>query len=247
MEKKSNQKGTSGRTNNWTCIVYQDSLPSDWISQLEETAIQVCISPLHDMDVWTKKDEKNNPKHVAGAPKKPHRHVVIMYGDGNKKSLEQVQEDFGFLNGTDFKRVLSKVGMIQYLDHRFCRTKHHYDERDVISLNGFNYEDVVNVPTDKEIDIACREIRAYICDKNIIEFCDIQDVCDEQGETSVWFKAIKVQTYQICKYIDSKRNKFKDAEKEKEKEITKQLNEVKKLKAELAEVRKNSDLDTYSE
>ena len=221
-EKKSKQKGTAGRTNNWTCIVYHDSLPNDWLSQLEETAIQICISPLHDMDKWTEKDEKKNSEHVAGTPKKAHRHVVIMYGDGNKKSLEQVKEDFGFLNGTDFKKVLSKIGMIQYLDHRFCRTKHHYDERDIISLNGFDYDEVVNTPTDKELDIACKEMRAYIVENNIVEFCDVQDVCDEQGETSTWFRALKFYTYQMCKYIDSRRNKIKDSMKLKEKKFKQQ-------------------------
>lgn len=201
---------TDNRTPNWSCIVYPDSLPVDWISQVEETGVEVCVSPLHDCDVWTHKDEMEDPKHVEGQPKKPHRHVVIMYGKSNKKSIDQVKEDFGFLNGTKFKKVKSLIGMIQYLDHRFCTTKHHYDERDVQAFNGFDYEEVVNAPTDKQIRMVLREIRLFVRSEGIYDFCVLQDYVDDNEELIIWSKVIEANQFKLAGYITSRRCKRND-------------------------------------
>ena len=201
------------RTPNWSCIVYEDSLPSDWIERLEETTLEVCVSPWHDKDVWTKADEEKNPLHIAGEPKKKHRHVVIMYGKGNKKSKEQVMEDFGFLNGTQFKKVKSLVGIIQYLDHRFCINKHHYDEREVISLNGFDYDEIVNTPSEKQTRLILKEIRVYCRENSIYDFCDIQDIVDDNEELTTWAKVLDANQFKIANYITSRRCKKQDEEK----------------------------------
>lgn len=207
------QKGTDNRTNNWSCIVYEDSLPTDWLERLEETTIEVCISPWHDKDVWTKHDEERNPEHKEGTPKKKHRHVVIMYGKGNKKSKEQVMNDFSFLNGTTFKKVKSLIGMIQYLDHRFCLHKHHYDESDVIALNGFDYEEVVNTPTDRQSRTILREIRLFCRENEIFDFCDLQDYVDDNEELITWSKILDSNQFKMSQYITSRRCKKHDEEK----------------------------------
>ena len=201
------------RTPNWSCIIYEDSVPNDYITQLEETGVEVCISPWHDMDVWTERDQAKNPEHVAGTPKKKHRHVVIMYGKGNKKSIDQVLEDFGFLNGTNFKRVKSVTGMIQYLTHKFCTTKHVYDERDVISLNGFDYDEVANTPTDKQTRLILKEMRTFIRVESIYDFCDFQDYVDENEELVTWSKVLDSNQYKIEHFITSRRCKLLDKKK----------------------------------
>ena len=201
------------RTPNWSCIVYEDSLSKDYLAKLEETCVEICISPWHDMDRWTASDEQENPEHKEGELKKKHKHVVIMYGKGNKKSIEQVKEDFGFLNGTNFKKVKSVSGMIQYLDHRFCKTKHHYDERDIVSLNGFDYDEVVNLPSDKQTRIVLREMRVFCRDNEIFDFCDLQDLIDDDDSLVTWSKVLDSNQSKIVQYITSRRCKKKDEEK----------------------------------
>lgn len=211
------------RTPNWSCIVYPDSLPQDWEDQLDESTIEVCVSPLHDCDVWTEKDEKKNPEHKAGTPKKPHYHVVIMYGKGNKKSLDQVKEDFGFLNGTQFKKVKSLIGMIQYLDHRYCQNKHHYDEREVKSFGGFDYDDLVNTPTDKQAVLMLKDMRQYIIENDIIDLCDFQDAVDCDEELTAWNKVLNDNYYKMNCYITSRRNKARDKAKAESQKSPRQL------------------------
>ena len=198
------------RTPNWSCIVYEDSLPKDYIEQLEETTCEICLSPWHDMDLWTEKDEKQNPEHKAGSLKKKHRHVVIMYGKGNKKSIEQVKEDFGFLNGTSFKKVKSLSGMIQYLDHRYCKTKHHYDEREIVSLNGFDYDEVVNMPSEKQTRLLLKEMRYFCRHNEIYDFCVLQDIIDDDDSLSTWARVLDANQYKIINYITSRRCKRKE-------------------------------------
>lgn len=198
------------RTPNWSCIVYEDSLPSDYLEQLEETAIEICLSPWHDMDIWSASDEKKNELHKAGTKKKKHRHIVIMYGKGNKKSIDQVKEDFSFLNGTDFKKVKSLPGMIQYLDHRYCKTKHHYDERDVISLNGFEYDEIVNLPTEKQTRLLLQEIRLFCRNNDIYDFCVLQDIVDDDEQLIAWQKVLDCNQTKIYNYITSRRCKRKE-------------------------------------
>lgn len=202
---------SDNRTPNWTCIVYEDSLPEDYISQLESTTLEIYISPWHDKDVWTKGDELKNPKHVAGKPKKKHKHVIICYGKGNKKSLEQVKEDFAFLNGTAFKKVKSLIGMVQYLDHRYCRTKVHYDPNDVVALNGAEYDELVNTPTDSQSRLLLKEIRLYCRCNDIYDFCDLQDAVDDDETLLTWSKVIDQNQFKLANYITSRRCKRNDA------------------------------------
>lgn len=207
--------GSSERTPNWTCIVYEDSLPDDYIEQLEESAIEVCISPWHDMDVWTEHDEKLNPEHKAGTKKKKHKHIVLMYGKGNKKSLKQVKEDFAFLNGTNFKRVKNLPGIIQYLDHRFCKTKHHYDERGVVALNGFDYEEVVNTPTESQNEAIYADLCDFCIEYDVRDFYVMQLYVNHHDELKPWRICLKTNESRFYRFIMSYRCAKEDAKKNK--------------------------------
>ena len=52
----------------WACVGYPESLPVDWLEQLQNTGLQIAISPLHDKDI--------NPD---GEEKKPHYHIIFNY------------------------------------------------------------------------------------------------------------------------------------------------------------------------
>lgn len=40
----------------------------------------------HDKDVWTKKDNQNDPTHIEGEPKEPHTHIVLYTFNGKSSS-----------------------------------------------------------------------------------------------------------------------------------------------------------------
>ena len=52
----------------WAFVVYPESVNVDWLNILQETKLQIAISPLHNMDL--------NPD---GIKKKSHWHVLIRY------------------------------------------------------------------------------------------------------------------------------------------------------------------------
>lgn len=51
---------------------------SHWISHWS-----MCF---HDKDVWTKKDNQDNPAHIEGQPKEPHTHIVLYTFNGKSSS-----------------------------------------------------------------------------------------------------------------------------------------------------------------
>ena len=64
----------------WASVGYPESLPTNYLELLQETGLEVAISPLHDKDV--------NPN---GEVKKPHYHFIFSYSGpttyNNVKSL----------------------------------------------------------------------------------------------------------------------------------------------------------------
>ena len=48
----------------WGGVIYPESLPENWLEILQNSGLQIAISPLHDKDI--------NPD---GTIKKPHYHI----------------------------------------------------------------------------------------------------------------------------------------------------------------------------
>ena len=92
-KRKYEQEKRKQRRTNWMLVFYEDQCP-EWREELDELGIPTLVSPSHDADEWTARDEKKNPKHKAGTLKEPHRHLLAMYD--NPVSYDQVIEDFGF-------------------------------------------------------------------------------------------------------------------------------------------------------
>lgn len=123
-----------GRTRTWAFTVYPESAAEDWRDVLEETVIPAAISPLHDRDTWTERDEARNPEHKAGEPKKPHHHVVLYYG--GKKSARQVLSDLEPLGIGYVEPVRDTQAYNRYLCHLDNPNKAQYSPEDVVRLNG---------------------------------------------------------------------------------------------------------------
>lgn len=155
------QSYKDNRKRNWTFLVYPESAPENWEELLKGLKIPCIISPLHDKDVYTVEDEKKDPTHKAGTPKKPHYHVMLLYQ--GKKSYEQVKEAIACLNGTRPEPIESTSGMAAYLSHENETDKAKYDRNDIKSFNGASYA------------AAMASSKEY---KNVI-IAEMQDWCDE--------------------------------------------------------------------
>lgn len=152
----------ASRTKNYTCLVYPDSAPSDWLERLSDLKVQCAVSPLHDRDV-----------NSDGEYKKPHYHVVIMY-DG-VKTREQAKIDcksFGGIvppvpkQGVKDEFIVSSLRvMLRYLCHLDNPEKTLYDPESVICFGGFNY-----------IDYIANEFDNYKLIEQICDFCELQKI-----------------------------------------------------------------------
>lgn len=188
MTDDKSKKQTVTKTRNFATVVYPESAPTDWFEILESKFIPAFISPLHDSDI--------NPD---GSPKKAHYHVMIMF-DG-PKTKNKAEEVFKSIGGVGCEIVNSMRGYARYLCHQDNPEKHQYKPEEVRSLCGADYYGVCSLVTDK-----------YKCIREMIEFCDSQEVYSFSDLTSYalkynqeWFRVLADNgSYIIDKYLKSK-------------------------------------------
>ena len=84
-------KNTKAR--NFAFILYPESIPENFIENLEKTGIPMAISPLHNLDKTERKFKDMTPDEQeiisAGGSiyKKPHYHVLGSVAKFSKKSI----------------------------------------------------------------------------------------------------------------------------------------------------------------
>lgn len=179
----------------WTFIMYPDSLPENYLEILQETGLEIAISPLHDRDI-----------NVDETQKKPHYHVVLFFrGPTTYNRVEKITK---MLNATIPKRVMSAVGIIRYLTHKDNPEKAQYNEEDIRTLNGLDLKDIVGI-TQTQKEILKREIIKLIREYNIEEYCDLYDYC-LVNKLKEFMEIISQNTIFFKAYLDSKRHKKKE-------------------------------------
>lgn len=179
----------------WACVGYPESLPVDWIDKLRETGLQVAISPLHDKDT--------NP---TGEGKKEHYHVIFAYeGPTTYNNVKSLCEDF---NMTIPIKLESVRGMYRYHLHLDNPDKYQYDDRDRILINGFD-SNSVNELTKIEVNKYKKEILQFICDNDILEYCDLITTLMDNNLSQL-VDVASSHTVLFNTFICSKRNKKKD-------------------------------------
>ncbi len=160
------------RKRNFATIVYEDSAPDNWINICSDFKIPCFISPLHDRDVYP-----------SGELKKPHWHVMIMFG--GKQSPDTVRELFNQINGVGLEHVIDIGGMARYLIHNGWPDKAQYNAEDVIAF-GADYEEACLTSRDKRLII--NEIKDFIDYNGILSLAELDAytrVCNTR-----WNKAI---------------------------------------------------------
>lgn len=181
----------------WASVGYPESLPTDWLDKLQETGLQIAISPLHNKDL--------DP---TGDTKKEHYHIIFNYE--GPTTYNHVKELCDSLNMTIPIKLESLRGMYRYHLHLDNPEKYQYDDRDRILLNGFDTNQV-NELTRTEIDKLKKEIQQFIINNNILEYSDLLIILLDNDLTQMWSVAAN-HTIFFNTFITSIRHKLKDEE-----------------------------------
>lgn len=162
-----------GRTRNFATVVYPDSAAENWQEILSQQFVPAFISPLHDKDT--------NP---TGEPKKPHWHVVIMFD--SVKTKEQADEVFKRIGGVGCEVVQSIRGYSRYLCHLDNPEKAQYNQEDVRSMCGADYNSTIGLVTDKYKAIS--EMIDFCEENAIVSYSELLKYC--RMERFDWFRVL---------------------------------------------------------
>lgn len=177
---------------NWAFVLYPESAPENWKEQLQLTGLPCVISPIHDKDV--------NPD---GTPKKAHHHIILVYG--SPTTYNNVKTLTDRLN-QPIPQPLDQIrGYYRYLTHKDNPEKYQYDEKDIVSINGFDISDFVEISKSEVLEIKSK-LQTLIRELNIIEYADLLDYIQDNGE-KVEYDVASSNTIFFNTYIKSRRYK----------------------------------------
>lgn len=188
-------------------VFYPDSIPEDWLERLRGTMLKGFVSPLHDKDV-----------NDDGTPKKPHYHLLLMFGQNAKKNYDtQIKPLMEQCFGTGFTReinVSNATGYARYLCHIDNPEKYQYDKNDVIELGGASYITTINC-TEDNLRIL-RDITVFVRENHIRYYHALVDYCMENNLE--WFHYLSKNCYEIREYMKSINAAVRDFERSWERE-----------------------------
>lgn len=177
---------------NWTTLIYLDSCHENWLEELQQTGLEVAISPLHDKDV--------NP---TGELKKPHYHVIISFpGPTTFKCVQELSDNI--LSGVLVKPIESIRGMYRYFTHKDNPEKFQYNESDIILLNGFDPSNILSNSDESAIKLL---LIYYILDNNILEYSDLINNLASSDNSDMLHVAMN-HTIFFTAYLNSRRYKL---------------------------------------
>lgn len=192
MQKRSIRLSSATKKRVWTCVVYPESLPANWIDELKQSGLKCSCSPLHDRDY-----NADNTK------KKAHYHLILVYNSpttfNNVSNFSQ-----GVLHGTIPQPLESVEGMYRYFTHRDNPEKAQYNEIDIQSFNGFNIYDFVEIKKSEFLKLK-KELQHLIIDNNIVEYCDFMDFVIN-SDNDQYYDVASSNTIFFNNYIASRRH-----------------------------------------
>ena len=184
---------------NWTFVLYPESAPEDWREIIKISGLMAAISPLHDKDI--------NP---TGEAKKAHYHILLVYS--GPTTYNSVAKFTASLNATIPQALESVKGMYRYFSHKDNPEKYQYNEADIVSLNGFNIADLVEL-TKSEVNELKANILKLIREVGIVEYSSLVDFLIDNGMMAEYDVAIN-NTFFFNTYICSRRNAEKAIQEE---------------------------------
>lgn len=186
------------KTRNFLFVLYPESMPENWLERLRESHVKMAISPLHDKDV---NDD------AEGELKKAHYHLIICF-DG-PKTMKNATEFLMKVLECPFplgKACQSLKGAYRYLIHQDHPDKYQYDEKDVISLNGFSAQDIIELTKSEKLKIK-KDLTKIIFDMQIIEYAEFMNYTILNHNDN-YFEIASSNTIYFNSYISSMRNKI---------------------------------------
>ena len=198
MTKKKEQ-----RSNKWAFLIYQDSVPENYLDILEELHIPYVLSPWHDKDV----------NKSTGEIKKAHKHGALFFE--TLKSYSQVSDLLkDKLNSpAHVEVVMSPKGMYDYFTHAENPDKSPYNIEDIESGCGFELDKFI---AEQATDEFLNDIIDLIEENHITEFEDL--VKYARKNNYLLLSLIIDKTYFFARLIDSKRFKARQEKIDQEKE-----------------------------
>lgn len=183
---------TDVKKRNWAFVAYPESLPADWLDQLQATGLQIAISPLHDSDL--------DP---TGEPKKPHYHVILCYsGPTSYRIVKRLTDAF---NQPSPKPLEQVKGYYRYFTHKDNPEKHQYDDNEILTLNGFNILDYADL-TASELASYKKQLIKLIKDLDLYEYSDFVDFLSD-NDMDTEFRVAAMNTLFFDRYLSSRRYK----------------------------------------
>lgn len=187
------------RKRNWQFILYPESAPADWLSVLRSFCVNMFISPLHDRDFT-----------ALGEPKKPHRHIIVMYGAN--KSEEQVRKISDAVNGAwcpvgswhpggnlpDCMVADLRLAARYHL-HLDDANKARYSSADEIVIGCESFEDII--VSGKDDNECLSQVEEFITDNGIFLYNVLVDIARENHPD--WLRIIRSHTLHIKSYQKS--------------------------------------------
>lgn len=172
----------------WSFVGYEDSLPSDWIEQLQATGLPFAISPYHDKD-----------QDPTGAPKKPHYHVILCwsgpttFNQASKIVVDQLHQPIPI-------PLQSVIGMYRYFTHADNPDKFQYDKSLIRSFNGFDPSNFTELSKSQARQIK-KELMQLIRDNRITEYFDLMNVIVDFGLSDDHYDVASSNTIFLTQYI----------------------------------------------
>ena len=183
------EKRRDERSRTWTIVVYPESAPKNWRELLDSTHVAWVESPLHDKDT--------NPD---GTPKKPHWHIILMYG--SKKAYSQVLEVAELLHAPIPQKVQNTKGTVRYLVHTDNPEKYQYNKSEIVCHGGAEVEQYFQLSSASRLQVL-KEAIEFIRDSQMENLMDFLSYCIEEGEDEWFDVASNHNTLIISKAIDA--------------------------------------------
>jgi hypothetical protein len=190
------EKKSSDKKRNWAFTMYPDSAPENWKELLQQTGLQCCVSPLHDIDV-----------NADISQKKAHWHVILSYsGPTSYSVVEKISVET--FKGTIPQALEQIKGYHRYLTHKDNPEKAQYNECDIININGFSIRDYVEL-SKSEVTKLKMEITDYIEENDIREYQELLFGLRKDNLTDMWEVAAN-NTIFADAYCRSRRHKLQE-------------------------------------
>lgn len=183
----------------WTFITYPDSLPTNFLSFIEDDLlVPFVMSPIHDQDLADEGKGWNGTRY-----KKPHYHNMVMFT--NVKSYKQVVDMVRPLGAGHVSQVHSTQAMVRYFIHADHKQKAQYRKEDIKTFNGADLDNLFE-KNDQEINGILKKMIELINDNDIDEYSQFINLCLTEEYFNDFFPLAsgKYQFF-ILNYIKSKR------------------------------------------